>query len=128
METRNVFVVSNNEQVIYHIVYSWRVDYLLDKLIFSNYKFNAKQDTVATVIYYNTSLLRARQLWHKVVGWELVDGVSVPKYIHEIQARNIEPQYVKYNKRAKPIDLRYFQLLEGVDTTNIEFFRRLTIT
>jgi hypothetical protein len=87
-----------------------------------------KQTIVADTVWYNTSIERARDIWHKIAGWELIDGVSVPGYIHEITARNIEPRYLKYNKRVHPIDLKYFQLLDGLDIADIEFFRRLPIT
>jgi hypothetical protein len=128
MKSKFIYVVSDSEKYIYQIEYSWRQDNYLTTLVFTKYYFTVTQIATAELIWYCTSQQRTRELWHKIAGWELINGISVPKYIHPKQERNIEPQYLKYNKRKNLIDLKYFQLLDSAMDVEIEFFRRLPIT
>jgi hypothetical protein len=128
MNSKYIYVVSSDEKNIYQIEYAWRHDYYLTKLVFTKYQFSIKQVLIAETVWYDASIEKARGIWHRIAGWQLIDGLSIAGHIHSINARNIEPQYLKYNKRVKLIDSKYFQLLEGVNQTDVEFFRRLPIT
>jgi hypothetical protein len=128
MKSKFIYIVSNDEKDIYQIEYAWRSDNYLTKLVFTKYQFSVKQVLVAEVVWYCTVIERAREVWHKIAGWQFEGGLSIATFTHSNHARNVEPQYLKYNKRVTPIDLKYFQLLEDVSPDKIEFFRRLPIT
>lgn len=128
MKSKFIYVVSSNEKDIFQIEYAWRADNYLTKLVFTKYQFSVKQMLVAETIWYCTVVERAREIWHKIAGWQFENGLSIATFTHSNQARNVEPQYLKYNKRVHPIDLKYFQLLEDISPDKIEFFRRLPIT